>query len=202
MGEFLGIGVAAGIWFLHSRFLGEPGNLGEKLLLLLIMIGAGIIEGLVTGSFQWAVLHKRFIEMKARNWLLFTALGAAAGWLLGMIPSVFFLPDTSNSSALSAEPSGLLFALLAVLSGVVLGALFGAFQWLELKKHTPDAARWILANLLGWMVGLALIFLGASLPPARAGLALIVLIGGASGLLAGLSVGAITGLFLVKFRYA
>lgn len=201
IGEFFGIGVAAGIGFLYLSMLGEPGDLGEKVLLVLVMVLAGIIEGVVVGSFQWSVLKKRFIDMKAKNWLFFTALGAATAWLLGMIPSTFFISESSASSSATVEPSSVQIALLAAVSGIVLGALFGAFQWIELKKHTPDAGRWILANLLGWTVGLIIIYLGASIPSLDTSLAGVISIGVISGLLAGLSVGAITGLFLVKLRY-
>jgi len=200
IGEFLGIGVAAGIWFLHFRFLGEPESPGGKVLLLGIMVLAGIIEGSITGCFQWEVLRKRFTRLRTGNWLLFTALGAAAAWLLGMMPSLFFIPESVASSEPGAEPSGWLFAVLALSSGAVLGALFGAFQWIELRRHTTGSGKWIPANLLGWMAGLAIIYLGASMTPEGAGLALIVVTGAASGLLSGLSVGAITGLFLIRYK--
>lgn len=197
IGEFLGIGVAAGLWFLHSVVFGEPQAIGQKILLIVVMIIAGVIEGLVTGAFQWSVLRIRFIDMKARNWLFFTALGAAVAWLLGMMPSTFFAPDAGVSSG-GFEPSGGLVVLLGALMGVVLGALLGVFQWFELKKHTLAASCWILANALGWLAGMVVIFLGASLPAAGTSLAIIILIGAISGLFAGLLVGAITGLFLVR----
>jgi len=200
IGEFLGIGVAAGMAFLCFPLLGEPSSFSEKILLVLVMVFAGIIEGLVTGGFQWSVLKKRFINMKAKNWLIFTALGSATAWLLGMIPSTFLALGPSTSSA-NIEPSSKQITLLAAVSGIVLGTLFGAFQWIELKKHTSNASKWILANLLGWTVGLVIIYLGASIPSIDTILTVIVLTGTVSGLLAGLSVGAITGLFLVKLKY-
>jgi len=160
IGEFLGIGVAAGIAFLYFKFLGEPQAIGQRILVIAVMMLAGIIEGLVTGSFQWSVLKERLVNMKAKNWLVFTALGAATAWLLGMIPPLFFMPEPSTSASTSIEFSNAQIALLAALSGVVLGAIFGGFQWLELKKHTLNAGRWILANSLGWTIGLAVIYLG------------------------------------------
>lgn len=202
MGEFLGIGVAAGIAFLHIHFLGEPQTIGQRLLVIVVMVLAGIIEGLVVGSFQWSVLRRKFANLKVPNWLIVTALGAATAWLLGMLPSTFFAPEPSTASSESLEFSGAQFALLAVLSGIVLGALFGAFQWVELRKHTAKASRWILANLFGWTVGLTIIYLGASAPLVETGLVAVIIIGTISGLLAGLSVGAITGLFLVKLKSA
>ncbi|MDD5126791.1 MAG: hypothetical protein PHR43_01640 [Dehalococcoidales bacterium] len=197
-GELIGIGVAAGIWMLHLRLFGEPQTLPWQLLLILVMILAGIIEGSVTGAFQWWVLKQRFAILKTRNWLFVTALGAAVAWLLGMLPSTFLSqPDTADMVKMAVWQT----ALLSLGMGIVLGAVFGAFQWLELKKHTPDAARWIPANLLAWMAGLLVIFLGAALPTADTALPVIIAIGAAAGLLGGLAVGAITGLFLVQLRY-
>lgn len=78
------------------NLLGEPQTIAQHILVIAVMVFAGIIEGLVTGYFQWSVLNKRFVNMKAKNWLSFTALGAATAWLLGMIPSVFFAPAPST----------------------------------------------------------------------------------------------------------
>ena len=96
--------------------------------MIAVMILAGIIEGCVTGYFQWSVLKKRFVNMRAKNWLGFTALGAATAWLLGMIPSVFFASENPTYSSTTIEFSYGQIALLAALLGVVLGALFGVFQ--------------------------------------------------------------------------
>ncbi|MDD4858610.1 MAG: hypothetical protein PHR56_00160 [Dehalococcoidales bacterium] len=195
-GELIGIGAAAGIWVLHSRFLGEPQTAGRRLLLIVIMMLAGIIEGSVTGAFQWAVLKIRFADIRARNWLFYTALGAAVAWLLGMLPSTFIPQDGGGM----ADIAGWQMILLSAALGIFLGALFGAAQWLELRKHTPDAIRWIPANLLAWMVGLAVIFAGAAIPGEETALFVTIIIGAVSGLLGGLSVGAVTGLFLIKLN--
>lgn len=150
IGEFFGIGVAAGIAFLHFSLLGEPKTIAQNILVLMVMILAGIIEGAVTGYFQWSVLKKRFMNMKTRNWLGFTALGAATAWLLGMLPSVSSASAPSTTSSTNTEFSSVQIALFAILSGIVLGALFGGFQWIEFKEYTSNAGRWILANSLGW----------------------------------------------------
>jgi hypothetical protein len=200
IGEFLGIGAAAGIAVLHRVLLGEPDDIGEGILAILIMVIAGVIEGTITGLFQWKVLRRKFERLPAKSWVGFTIAGAAVGWLLGMIPSTFLGNQPATSSVPMPEFSAAQVALFAALLGIVLGAIFGTFQWIALRKHTLKASRWILANLLGWVPGLAFIFVGASIPTAETGLAVIVILGLASGLLGGLSVGAVTGLFLVRMQ--
>jgi hypothetical protein len=180
--------------------LGEPDSVGKSILAILIMILAGIIEGTITGLFQWSVLKKKFERLPSKSWVGFTIAGAAAGWLLGMLPSAFFYNGPSTSAVPTTELSVAQVALLAPLLGIILGAIFGTFQWLALRKHTLKASRWILANSLGWIPGLAFIFVGASMPTAETGLAVIVILGLISGLLGGLAVGGVTGLFLVRMQ--
>ncbi|MFH0768106.1 MAG: hypothetical protein V1932_00875 [Chloroflexota bacterium] len=198
IGEFIGIAVAAGVGFLVLGSIGESQTTGYRILVIVIMMLAGIIEGLVTGFFQWLVLRRKLLSMKTRNWLIPTALGAATAWALGMLPSVFFLPEVSTSN--NVEPSGLQIVLLATVSGLILGAIFGIFQWLELRRHVDKASRWVLANSSGWVIGLAIIYLGASIPSAETSLTIVILIGAISGLLAGFAVGAVTGLCLIQLR--
>ena len=198
LGEFFGIGFAAGVAVLHFSMVGEPRTVALKLLVIAVMMLAGAVEGLITGYFQWSVLKKRFSEIRARNWLGLTALGAVIAWMLGMIPSTFFAPEASSAAAIEFSTGQIV--LLSTGMGVVLGALFGVFQWIELKKHTVQAGWWIIANALGWTVGLAIIFIGASQPANEAGLAAAITIGAISGLLAGLAVGAVTGIFLVRME--
>jgi hypothetical protein len=54
------------------------------------MVFAGIIEGTITGLFQWSVLKSKFERLPPKSWVGFTIAGAAAAWLLGMIPSTFW----------------------------------------------------------------------------------------------------------------
>ena len=199
LGEFLGIGAAAGIGFGVMMSMGEPDTLGKKLLVMLVAVVSGVIEGLITGSLQWMVLREKFANVRAKNWLFYTALGAVVGWILGMAPPTFLMGQLGTASP-PPEFSSALIALLAAGAGVVLGALFGFCQWLELRKHVAHATRWILANSFAWTIGLAIIYLGASTPEAQTPLVTVIIIGTVSGLLAGLSVGAVTGSFLIKLK--
>jgi hypothetical protein len=194
IGEFLGIGAAAGAAFSFFLLVGETDTTGERVASLIVVVCAGILEGLITGSLQWSILRQQFVDMKAKKWLICTVLGAAVAWLIGMTYPTFFISDTASSS----EPSRVMIVFLAAGSGIVLGAVFGFFQWLELRRHTMGASWWIVANTVAWIVGLVVIYLGASLPGSDTAIGTVVLIGAVSGLVAGLLVGAITGIFLVR----
>jgi hypothetical protein len=194
IGEFLGIGIAAGACFSFIILTGEPETTGGRVAAMVVAVSAGIVEGFISGSLQWSVLRQQFIDMKARRWIIFTVVGAALAWVLGMLYPTFFASGATGSG----EPPAILIAFLAALSGVVLGAVFGFFQWLELRRHTMGSGWWVVGNMVAWIVGLIVIYLGASLPDTETDIGTVILIGAVSGLIAGLLVGAITGIFLVR----
>jgi hypothetical protein len=194
-GELLGIGVAGGIAFVVNQTLGEPVSLLEKGIVLGSMVLAGAIEGTLLGWFQWRVLKERIPLLPAREWIEWTVAIAMLGWLLGTLPSLFWIEAPADQAS-APEISPVLLALGSIAMGLGLGALFGGFQWMALRKYVTGAGRWIVANALGWGLGLGWIYLAASLPDERTSFPIIVGLGIAGGLLAGLSVGAVTGVYL------
>jgi len=84
--------------------------------------------------------------------------------------------------------------------GLLLGSIFGLFQWFSLRKYAIRSYTWITANAIGWAIGLGWIFLFASIPSENSSLAFNILMGIIAGILAGLSVGAVTGYFLDKLE--
>ena len=202
-GELLGIGFAGLLAFLANTTFGEPESLFAKLNVLLLMLMAGFIEGSLLGYFQWRVLKEKFSKLPMRVWMEWTIAVAVLGWFLGMLPSLFFIPANPDPSMQSGGidfDNPWIFVLLSVSMGLILGAVFGLFQWFALRKYAEKAEVWILANALGWGVGLGWIFLFASLPDENSGIFFTVFVGAIGGILAGLSIGAITGLFLLRIK--
>jgi hypothetical protein len=195
VGELVGIGVAGGIAAGLHYLIGEPASLLQKLGILAAMLAAGSLEGSLLGWLQWQVMKERLPHLPASEWIGWTVLGAVLGWLLGMTPSLFFT-DTAGPDTNVALNQGWVVAVLILAMGLLFGGLFGFFQWLAFRKYAPRAARWILANALGWGLGLGWIFLGASLPEEKTPFPLIIFLAISGGLLAGLSLGGVTGLYL------
>ncbi len=202
-GELLGIGCAGAMAFVVNSVIGEPKTLLLKLSVLLLMLFAGFIEGLLLGIFQWNAIRYKFPKIPRNHWVLYTVLIAVLGWFLGMLPSLFFLPTepspNGNSQTIDFN-NPIVFALLSIGTGMVLGTLFGLFQWFVLRRYAQKAYQWIIANALGWGLGLGWIYLFASLPDENTTLIINITLGVFGGLLAGLSVGAVTGLYLVKLK--
>ncbi len=203
IGELLGIACAGAIAFGINSTIGEPQSLGSKIVVLLAMMFAGLMEGTILSLFQWKVLVTRFQNIPKNEWMFYTILVGVLGWFLGMLPSLFFMPVGSETQGLSEKidfSNPYIFAFLSVSVGLGFGAAFGLFQWFSLKKYAQKAYKWIIANALGWGLGLGWIYLFTSLPTEQSTLAFNILMGIIGGVLAGLSVGAITGIYLVKLK--
>lgn len=191
-GELIGIGVAGSVALLLNTLMGEPQALGQKLLVLLVMVLAGAAEGSSVSWFQWRVLRKWYPRMKFQGWWKTTTAAAVIGWLLGMIPSLFLVSGT----AAAGQPSWLVILLMAAGGGAVAGAMFGGFQFLELRKHTRRAGWWMVANAAAWSLAMCVIFIGATWPSATTPAGWIVISALVSGCVAGLLLGGVTGWFL------
>ena len=193
VGEMIGVAVVACAATALNQSLGEPEALAGRVLVLAVMVAAGAVEGLSLGYFQWRAMRAHLPELPPARWIGVTALAAAGGWLLGMLPSTLL-----QSGAVLMEPvvSDRFFVVL--LLGLVTGTVFGAAQAWVLRPFVPHAARWIAANALGWSVAMLWIFLAASLPDESTPALTTLGLGAAGGLVAGLCLGAITGRWLPR----
>ena len=198
-GELAGVGVAAGIAVFVYRFFGEPTSVTEGIIIMAYMAFAGVLEGLAIGYFQWRVLRTVYPKITLSTWFIATVTVTALGWILGMLPSTL-MPGTTTTIGESTEHSVGDLAFWAALLGAVLGAAFGASQSIVLRRHAQNAWTWIVANSIGWAIAFVFIFLAASLPTEATSAVVIVLIGGIAGILAGLSIGVVTGWFLIRLR--
>lgn len=85
------------------------------------MIGAGVLEGLVLGAAQAHVLRGVLPALSVRRWVGATAIGAAVGWMIGLL--------LSATEVWSGWP-GPVTVGLGVVGAVALVCSIGALQWL------------------------------------------------------------------------
>ena len=196
IGELIGITAAAMIAVTVNQFLGKPETAGDKLLGLIIMLFAGLIEGFILGTLQWKVLKIKFNKIPYSKWVGFTILVAMIGWLIGTIASLFLIEIEQIPDEALVEPTITQTILYATGLGLLLGAMFGYFQWLVFRQYALKTFKWIWANALGWAMAMAVIFYFAALPQPSTPTSTVLLYGGIGGVLAGLAVGGITGIFL------
>jgi hypothetical protein len=190
LGELIGIGLSAAAAVYIILRIGETINDSERLFVLSTMTAVGIVEGAAVGYFQWRILRHVFPTLLRAKWVGVTIAVAVAGWVGGMTPSIFFAPSAAQEPF---DPSLALTIGMALVAGIGAGTAFGVAQWVILRKHARRAYLWIIGNAVGWGVALMWIFGAAALPTPDSSAATITVIGVLAGILAGLSVGAITG---------
>jgi hypothetical protein len=172
------------------------GGTEDQLLNLFFMALAVVTEGGVLAYFQYRLIRKAFPQVAWKQWLTYTIAAALVGWIVGILPSQFLTGELEEAVFQYDDP--LAYYSMAALMGLLMGALFGYFQWLPLKGLRINTLLWIPANALGWAVSMVFIFIGASLPGEGTAWPMILLYAIFGSFLGGLSTGAITGWFLVK----
>jgi hypothetical protein len=132
---------------------------------VVIGVSFGILFGAVGGLAQWLILREQFTGVGL--WVPASALGfvIATGIAAGMGQ-----PVASNSSA------------LAFLFAAIFGLIGGLIQWLILRMQGMGIGWWLVPNLLGSLLGIALgIPVVNAMNPANYNFGLFVLFGAAFG---------------------
>lgn len=199
-GELLGIAAAAAIATVLNRLMAEPAGFAAAVLVLPAMALAGAVEGSSIAWFQWRILRCRLPGLAFGPWLLATVGVAVLGWTLATGATLAAAVGHADESP--AQPPLIVIALVASGFGLAGGAVFGAAQWVVLRRQARRAARWIVANGIGWAVAVPCVSVAAALPSQTTAASAIVALGAGAGVLAGLAVGAITGVEVVRLRPA
>ena len=141
---------------------------------ILMGITLGPVMGVTGGYFQWVVLREQIAG--AGLWVLTSALG------FGVAMGAIVAADTGED-----------YAMAVVLMGSVLGVVSGILQWLILHRKVPRAGWWLLANLVGSLIGAVAIPIATAISETgNWGLAVMTF-----GLVFGAANGATTGAALV-----
>lgn len=189
LGELTGflVPIIAGV--AGALLVGEATTFIGVILTLFFAALGGIGEGSILAAWQSAVLKKRLPGLNRLRFVVYTALAAAAAWILGMLPST--LSNVVNIPTWFWIVFGLIGVPVFLLS-------IGGAQWLELRKHVDRAWIWIIANAIAWPLGVMIPVFGIQLVPDSSAVWVFVAAGIFSGVLMGAAVGAITGLFLIN----
>jgi hypothetical protein len=162
-GELLGFGVGGTLAAVVFRAIPDPNRPALAALLVLGAVAAGLAEGALLGACQWWALVRIYPRLRARDWMLASALAAAIGWFAGSLPStVISLTGTGTAAGAESAPSDLTLVLGSSAGGAVLGALFGAVQRHVLRSQAAGTWRWVVSNAAGWAAALPLSYLAGS----------------------------------------
>jgi hypothetical protein len=188
--EAIGMTAAATAAKASQALVGEPGNGREAAVVLSLVVGGGLVEGVALGGLQAAGLGRLIPGLSRRRWILATTAVAGLGWAAASAPA-----------ALSGADDGSVPPLLLVLGGAlamgaVMGAVLGAVQATGLSGHVRHPWRWVGASAVAWAPVMAVIFLGATTPGADWSGPTVAALGTVTGLAAGTVLGMVTGWFL------
>ncbi len=202
LGELFGLGLTLGVGFLIIASFSDLSGVGGVLLAFGVAVLSGSIEAVIVGLLQWWALHPWFPAISRLRWFLGTLGGALTAYVLGYLPSTLMdlgqATETTASQVPMTEPPQWLVLLLAAGLGAVAGAVLSFAQWLAMRRVVQGAKIWIPANMLAWLVGMPLIFLGIDLAQRVQPLWQVLGIMAVTLLLTGAVVGAIHGVFLLR----
>ena len=180
--ETIGIGTAAAAATVATR-------LGDQRVawgLTLVVIG-GLVEGAALGVLQSRALPEGLGRSPRRRWLVATVAVAGLGWAAASAPSALADDDDATS------PPWAVVVLGAALLGALMGAGLGLVQGWSVRRAVTHPWRWVRASTAGWACAMPVIFAGATSAGADWGLPSLVLLGAATGALAGTVLGLVTG---------
>jgi hypothetical protein len=191
-GELLGFGgiaVGGGALIFWLTLELDEGVLAVVFYAVAVIGGLG--EGMVLGWFQARVLREVVSGFDARRWILVTSLAAAFAWALGMLaPTLDDLVGLSMSEQLIVWVPGSVLILFSL----------GTAQALALRGLVRNPLQWILANAVGWLLGLPWTFVLPALLPESAPVAAWGGVFVVAGALMGATVGAVTGWSVLRMQ--
>jgi hypothetical protein len=144
LGEALGFGVPGAIGAVAVA-LAVP-----EAALIVLMIGAGSIEGAALGLAQSIGMQRDLPFVPRWDWVCATALAAACAWALGM--------TFGTQAERLADVSIALAVIAAGLVGITIVLSIGTAQWLVLRRYLSNARWWIAANAAAWLLGVGVVF--------------------------------------------
>jgi hypothetical protein len=185
--ETIGMAAAATAARLGQDAAGGGGT-RDRWAALAIVVGGGLVEGLALGVLQSRVLARWWPAVRRTRFVLLTVAVAGLGWAAASAPSVL----AGEDDGASGPPLGLV-VLGALGIGLVMGPVLGAAQAVALRGAVVHHRRWVTANLVAWPPAMAVIFLGASTAGAEWPTVDVSGYGAATGLLAGATLGLVSG---------
>ena len=172
VGEFWGFAPLA---FVGAGLVALGASDGVLILGLTI---AGVLEGVVLGRFQSAVLRTWIPTVG--DWTLVTAVSAGLAWLAGMGGS--HLVQSVGSIGLLLAGPGWVVGLCSM----------GLLQSRQLRMAVGRSAGWFPVTTLAWLLGVSIPVVGLSIIPNHWHLVAHVLVAVLSAVAMGATVGAIT----------
>lgn len=186
--ETLGMTAAAAATRLADAWLPEPRQGADSLLVLLMIVAGGLVEGVALGTLQSIGLARWIPAVSRPRWILATTVVAGLGWAAASAPAQFSDSTDSFTPPVAVVVGG------GLLLGALMGCVLGAVQAGGLRGRVRHPWRWIGISLVAWAPAMGIIFTGATTAGAEWPAFLTLLWAAATGAAAGATLGLLSGL--------
>jgi hypothetical protein len=152
-----------------------------------------VLEGGLIGYFQWRVLRRLFPTMTSGPWVGATMVAAASGCVLIWLPTSFALTAALASRIGDHTPGSAVIVRLCLVTGALVGLVWGVAQFAVLRLHAHRAGSWIIASRTSWTISFIWLYLAAFGPDRTMSPLIHVGLGAFSGLILGSVLGLLQG---------
>jgi hypothetical protein len=161
---------------------------------------AAILEGAVIGYFQWRVLRRVFPTMSSSAWVGATMIAAASGCVLSWLPTSFALTSALATRIGDVTMSPWATARVVLVTGALVGLIWGIAQFAVLRLHVHHAGAWILSGVITWTLAFAALYFAAIWPDRTVDYTFHILLATSAGAVLGALLGVLHGGALVRLR--
>lgn len=161
---------------------------------------ASVLEGALIGYFQWRLLRRLFPTMSGGRWVASTMIAAGSGCLLNWLPTSFVLTSALASSTGNNSVSTAAAIRISIVTGPLIGLIWGVAQYAVLRLHAHHAAAWIVASTIAWTVSFGPLYLSAFASDRAATPLIHILLAAGGGVTLGCFLGLLHGRVVTALR--
>jgi hypothetical protein len=165
-----------------------------------LVASAAVLEGALIGYFQWLVLRRLFPTMTGGSWVGATMIAAGSGCVFSWLPTSYALTAALASRIGDVTLSPTVIARVSVVTGALVGLIWGVAQFAVLRLHVHRAGSWIAASTISWTISFVLLYLAAFLPDRTTSLFIQITVAPLSALALGSFLGMLQGHVLVRLH--
>ena len=122
------------------------------------------LEGGLIGYFQWRVLRRLFPTMTSGPWVGATMIAAASGCVLSWLPTSFALTAALAARIGDLTPGPGVVIRVCLVTGALVGLVWGVAQYAVLRLHAHRAGSWIVASTMSWTISFICLYFAAFWP--------------------------------------
>jgi len=198
IGTVLALTISAVILSIVRLYLAEYRSGIYSALSAELVALAAILEGAFIGYFQWRALRRVFPTMSSGAWVGATIIAAGSGFVLSWLPTSFALSSALANRIGDVTLSAVAMARVFLVTGALVGLVWGAAQFAVLRLHVHDGGAWIVASTITWAVGFPALAFAAFWPDRTVSSTFHVLLAAGAGIVLGSLSGVLQGPVLVR----